>query len=131
MSLVQRPSAGHDRATGATDRAAKTSSIPSLPEPFDAALQRLRLEGAIFLRAEYREPWAYESLSGPDTARLLRPGGERVILFHVVASGTCWVSVGSGPRHWARAGDVILLPYGDQHRMGGVDDAEPVSISSF
>jgi hypothetical protein len=45
-----------------------------------------------------------------------------VILFHVVASGTCWVSVGDGPRHWAQAGDVILLPYGDQHRMRGVDE---------
>ena len=103
MSLVQRPPAGHDRATGATDRAARTPVDASLPEPFDAALERLRLEGAIFLRAEYREPWAYESLPGPDTAALLRPGTDRVVLFHVVSSGTCWVRGararnGTGPR---------------------------------
>lgn len=96
-----------------------------------AAIDGLRLRGAVFLRAEYREPWAYESLPGPTTASLLRPGSDRVILFHVVASGRCWVSVREGPRHWARAGDVIVLPYGDQHRMGGVDDAEPVAISTF
>jgi AraC-like DNA-binding protein len=54
-----------------------------------------------------------------------------VILFHVVASGRCWVSVKNGPRHWASAGDVIVLPYGDQHRMGGLDDAETVSINTF
>src|SRR6185312_14586658 len=86
MSLVQRPSAGHDHATGAADRAAKTSSTPSRPDLFTAALGRLRLEGAIFLRAEYREPWAYESLSGPDTAAILRPGTDRVVLLHLVSS---------------------------------------------
>lgn len=37
-----------------------------------SALGRLRLRGAVFLRAEYREPWAYESLTGPETARILR-----------------------------------------------------------
>jgi AraC-like DNA-binding protein len=95
------------------------------------ALGGLRLDGAIFLRAEYREPWAYESLTGPVTASFLRPGSERVILFHLVAAGRCWVSVADGPRHWADAGDVIVLPYGDQHAMGGVDAAAPVSISTF
>ena len=131
MSLVQRPSAGHDQATGAADRAAKTSWNPSLPAPFDAALQRLRLEGAIFLRAEYHEPWAYESLSGPDTAAILRPGTDRLVLFHLVASGTCWVRVGDQEKHWASAGDVIVLPYGDQHRMGGVGESESVPLMTI
>ena len=131
MSLVQRPPAGHDQVTGASDRAAKTPWNPSLPDPFDAALRRLRLEGAIFLRAEYREPWAYESLSGPDTAAILRPGTERLVLFHVVASGTCWVQVGDREKHWASAGDVIVLPYGDQHRMGGVGESESVPLMTI
>jgi AraC-like DNA-binding protein len=94
-------------------------------------LDRLRLEGAVFLRAEYREPWAYESLTGPDTARILRPDTDRVILFHVVASGACWISVGDGEKHWANQGDVIVIPYGDQHRMGGSLDAQQVSISAI
>jgi len=131
MSLVQRPPAGHDPATGAADRAARPSGSSPLPAPFDAALQRLRLEGAIFLRAEYREPWSYESLSGPDTAAILRPGTERVILFHVVARGTCWIQVGDQERHWATAGDVIVLPYGDQHRMGGVGESDSVPLMSI
>src|SRR4051794_6673064 len=131
MSLVQRPPAGHDQATGATDRAARTSSIPSLPDPFDSALQRLRLEGAIFLRAEYREPWAYQSLPGPDMAALVRPGTDRVVLFHLVSSGTCWVQVDGQEKHWAAAGDVIVLPYGDQHTMGGVGESDVVPIRTF
>ena len=95
------------------------------------ALQRLRLEGAVFLRAEYREPWAYESCTASETAKILRPDTDRVILFHVVASGTCWVAVGDGDKHWATRGDVIVIPYGDQHTMGGIRDAEQVGMETI
>jgi AraC-like DNA-binding protein len=125
MSLVQRVPPGHDRATGVPDRVTTTA------DPLEETLRRLRLEGAIFLRAEYAEPWAYQSLSGPETAEILRPGQVRVVLFHVVASGTCWIAVDGGERHWAGTGDVIVLPYGDQHTMGGVGDAEPVALHSI
>jgi AraC-like DNA-binding protein len=103
----------------------------TLPAVFSVALERLRLEGAIFLRAEYREPWAYQSLPGPATAAILRPGTERVVLFHLVSSGTCWIQVDGQEKHWASAGDVIVLPYGDQHSMGGVGDSDVVPLSTF
>jgi AraC-like DNA-binding protein len=132
--LAEWRSGDHDRNTGMHDRlttAVRAADRPTAEAALRGAIAGLRLSGAVFLRAEYREPWAYESLPGPVTAGMLRPGSERVILFHVVASGACWVSVGEGPRHWARAGDVIVLPYGHQHSMGGVDEAEPVSIATF
>jgi AraC-like DNA-binding protein len=96
-----------------------------------AVLDGLRLTGAVFLRAEYTENWAYESLPVEDVAFALVPDARRVTLFHVVASGRCWVEVESGERHWASAGDVIVLPYGDSHRMGGLNDAELVSAATF
>jgi AraC-like DNA-binding protein len=116
--LEARP--GHDRVTRTHDRDALVDAV-----------QGLHVAGAIFLRAEYREAWAYESLTGPATAQILRPGSDRLVLFHVVASGTCWVTVGDGEKHWATAGDVIVLPYGDQHRMGGVEDAPSVPLMSL
>jgi AraC-like DNA-binding protein len=90
----------------------------------------LRLEGAIFLRAEYTEGWALEGQGGPFFAAMMHPGAERLILFHVVVSGRCWVSRADGERYWAGAGEVIVLPYGDAFLMGGVDPVEPVSILS-
>jgi AraC-like DNA-binding protein len=96
-----------------------------------SALRQLRLEGSVFLRAEYRDPWAYVSLGAADTAKILRPDAERVILFHVVAKGACWIAVNGGDRHWASSGDVIVLPYGDQHSMGGAGEAVPVSIATI
>lgn len=104
----------------------RVSTDPAWSPALLTALARLRLEGAIFLRAEYTEGWAYDSLPGQTIADMVHPGATRVILFHVVARGRCWISLADGERHWAQAGDVIVLAYGDAHSMGGVADVVPV-----
>jgi AraC-like DNA-binding protein len=93
-----------------------------------SALDGLRLDGAIFLRGEYTESWAYESPTGAMMASVLRPGRERLLYFHIIAAGRCWVSVDDGERHWAEQGDVVVLPYGDQHKMGGSTDTSCVPV---
>lgn len=105
-------------------------TAPARCEPLTEALERLRLEGAIFLRAEYTERWALGDQGGPLFAAMMHPGAQRLILFHVVASGRCFVSCADGERYWANAGEVIVLPYGDVFLMGGVEPVEPVSIMS-
>lgn len=94
------------------------------------ALARLRLEGAIFFRSELSEPFAFESTPSA-LVDLLHPGAERVILFHIVARGTCWVMGDDGERHWAEPGDVIVLPYGDHHVIGGAAPASCVPITEL
>jgi AraC-like DNA-binding protein len=100
-------------------------------DPLDTALERLRLDGAIFLQAEYTECWAYESPPSSLLAELLDLGVDRLVLFHIVAGGECWIRVEGGERLWARRGDVIVLPYGDPHAMGGTEDAELVPVTSL
>jgi AraC-like DNA-binding protein len=93
-----------------------------------AALTGLRLDGAIFFRAEFTERWAYRSPTPDQLTRILRPGATRLIIFHIVAAGACWVRLDGGDRLWARAGDVVVVPYGEQHAMGGAETADEVSI---
>ncbi len=83
------------------------------------AFAHLRVRGAIFLTGLYSEKWAYRSVPTEDIAALLIPGEDRVILFHLIGAGRCWIATEGGEKHWANAGDVIVLPYGDDHRMGG------------
>ena len=97
-------------------------------EPLNDALERIRLEGAIFMRCEFTERWALSELGGPTFAEMMHPGAERLVLFHVVASGRCWVSTPNGERTWANAGEVIVLPYGDEFLVGGKDPVEPASV---
>jgi len=110
----------HDRAPVVPD--------PGTTTALTDALNRLRIQGAIFLHGRYTEGWAYRSAPGQDAAALLAPGAERVLLFHVVASGRCWIEIEGRERYWAGAGDVVVLPYGDTHRMGGIEDAELIDI---
>jgi AraC-like DNA-binding protein len=83
----------------------------------------LRLDGAIFFRAEFTERWAYRSPTPDQLTRILRPGAARLIIFHIVAAGACWVRLDGGERLWASEGNVIVVPYGDQHAMGGAETA--------
>jgi AraC-like DNA-binding protein len=121
MSFVSAVLPSHDRASAVVDRNA-TLSVP---------LDRLRLEGAIFLRGEYTEAWAYDSLPPQDAVAVLAPGAQRMALFHVVATGRAWIETHESDRHWASAGDVIVLPYGDSHRMGGTEPARCVAVSTL
>ena len=104
-----------------------TGMEPTQPTPLRAALEKLRLDGAIFFRAEFTESWAFESPL-TEITRLLRPGATRMILFHIVAAGRCWISLADGEKHWANQGDVIVLPYGDDYLMGGAEPADSVPI---
>ena len=93
-------------------------------------LEHLRLAGAIFLRAEHTEAWALAGLGGPAFAAMMHPGARRLILFHVVVQGRCSLSLADGCRIRAGRGDVIVLPYGDVHIMGGTAEAEPVHVDA-
>jgi AraC-like DNA-binding protein len=95
-----------------------------------SALEQLRLEGAIFFRSELTDGFAFES-TPTALAGALHPGAERIILFHIVARGSCWVAGADGVRHWAHRGDVIVLPYGDDHVIGGESPAECVAMRSL
>lgn len=111
---------GHDRIAASPDRDATIALAD--------ALDRVSLQGAIFLHGRYTENWAYLSIPGRDATAMFAPDGGQVVLFHVVAEGRCWVAVENGEKHWAEAGDVIVLPYGEQHAMGGTGEAELVDI---
>jgi AraC-like DNA-binding protein len=91
------------------------------------ALEQVRLEGAIFFRTELTESFAVGAEPN-GVAPLLHPGASRLILFHIVVDGDCWVSSDDGVRLHAQAGDVIVLPYGHDHTIGAGDDTECVSI---
>ena len=100
------------------------------PQLLETALEQLRLDGAIFFRSELSEGFAFESTPAA-LAEALHPGADRIILFHIVARGSCWVSGEDGDRHWAEPGDVIVVPYGDRHTIGGAAPAECVPINSL
>jgi AraC-like DNA-binding protein len=81
-------------------------------------LQVVRLSGAVFFVAEFSSPWAIESPPSKSLASFIMPRAECFTLFHVLAEGNCWVKVKGEPTLRMAAGDVLVLPHGDEHLMG-------------
>jgi AraC-like DNA-binding protein len=80
-------------------------------------LRVVRLVGAIFISARFTAPWCYQSPSADSAAPLLEPGAERVVIFHLITEGECFVELGGAPPMRLNAGDAIIFPQGDAHRM--------------
>jgi AraC-like DNA-binding protein len=80
-------------------------------------LRVVRLVGAIFVQARFTAPWCYQSPRADTLAPILEPGAERVVIFHLITEGECFVELdGEEPVH-LMAGDVVVFPQGHAHRM--------------
>jgi AraC-like DNA-binding protein len=97
-------------------------------------LRAVRLSGAIFFNARFTAPWGYDSPPIHEVAHILAPGAERVIVFHMVTEGECFVALDDGELTRLVAGDVIVFPQGDAHRMRsgpGAKSARAASMSAL
>lgn len=116
-----------NQLTDPPDSVAQTAMADLLAD----VLATIRLAGAIFLRAEYTAPWAYESPPPDVLTGILHPEAKRLILFHIIAEGRCEIRVQGGEHLTACAGEVVVLPYGEQHVMGSDEQTPPVPIGSL
>ena len=90
-------------------------------------LRVVRLVGAIFIHGRFTAPWCYQSPHADAAAPLLEPTAERVVIFHMITEGECWVELdGQSPTRLA-AGDAVIFPQGDAHRMASQPGLEPAS----
>ncbi len=80
-------------------------------------LRVVRLVGAIFIQGRFSAPWCYQSPRADSAAPLLEPGAERVVIFHLITEGECFVEMESEPPLRIGAGDVVVFPQGHTHRM--------------
>ena len=82
-------------------------------------LKSVRLEGAVYLNAEFTAPWCIRGECGLPTVRARLAGAEHVAFFHFLTEGTCKVRLADGGEiQQARAGDLILFPQEGKHLMG-------------
>lgn len=80
-------------------------------------LRVVKLSGAMFYKSGCTAPWCFDA--PPSTAFLpyVKADATHVIEFHHITQGTAYVRVGTETTPLA-AGDVVMIPHGDEHRMG-------------
>src|SRR5215470_9598313 len=80
-------------------------------------LRVVRLIGAIFINARFTAPWFYQSARADSIAPVLEPGADRVVIFHLITEGECYVEMEGQPPTRLTAGDAVLFPQGHVHLM--------------
>ena len=82
-------------------------------------LKAIRLDGAMYLAAEFTAPWCVEAKFGLHTAAQRLPVTDHVMFFHVLTSGRCRARLADGTEEIeAGVGDVLLFPHDDLHVLG-------------
>jgi len=89
------------------------SGVDALSE----VLRSVRLSGATFFSAEFREPWGFTSPRLDTLAALLSDGEGRLVLFHLVLEGGASACVQGEKNVTLAAGDIVAFPHGHSHRV--------------
>jgi AraC-like DNA-binding protein len=87
-------------------------------------LRTLRLTGSVFLNASFSSPFGVISPKRYDASTPLAHL-RHVSVFHLIAAGACTIEIATGERRSVSAGDILLLPFADQHKFWNGEVREP------
>lgn len=88
-------------------------------DALSSVLQSVRLEGALYLDAEFTAPWCLRGRYGAAGVRQRLAGADHVVFFHCLVEGACRVRLVDVTEVLeVAAGDVVLFPRDDRHLMG-------------
>jgi AraC-like DNA-binding protein len=92
--------------------------MPMSADALSEVLSAVHLSGSIFFDVTATSPWVAEAPSAEQIAHEVAPGAQHTIEYHVVAGGSCWISlVGNNASEPVRLqeGDIVVVPHGDPH----------------
>ncbi len=89
-------------------------------------LAALRLTGGVFLDAEFTAPWCVTARIGPDDCGPHLPRPHNIIAYHYIAAGSLVVELEGAAPLSAGAGDIVVLPRNDAHRLASAPGLKPV-----
>lgn len=97
-------------------------------DPLSDVLRVAHLTGGVFLHAEFFAPWCITSQLTPEDCSAFLGATPHLILYHYVVEGELYVRVETEkavPLR-LRAGEVVLMPRNDKHRLGSDLTLTPV-----
>jgi AraC-like DNA-binding protein len=95
-------------------------------DALSAALNSVRMTGAIFVDAICTAPWGFAVPAMPRIAPILAPGTECVVGYHLVSEGRAAFGLEGSDDVPVVAGDIVIIPHGDAHT---VTNGAPVELT--
>ena len=101
-------------------------------DALSGVLKSVRLEGAVYLNAEFTAPWCIRGRYGLERARARLPDADHVVFFHFVVQGAAKIRLADGGEVLdVAAGDLVLFPHDDRQLMGSDLHLVPVDTASL
>ncbi|HET6545681.1 MAG TPA: AraC family transcriptional regulator [Rhodanobacteraceae bacterium] len=94
-------------------------------------LKTIRLDGAVYIHAEFTAPWCAEVCYGLPRATAQGAGADHIIFFHCLTEGRCRARLAEGGETLElRSGDLIVFPHDHRHLLGSDLRLTPVDANS-
>ncbi len=93
-------------------------------------LRAIRLTATAYIDAELSAPWAVETPPRSAIAARLSSTGGRIIPYHVVTQGSCFVQLKGQPAVNLAADEAVLFPHGDVHVLGSRTGIKSLKITT-
>lgn len=94
-------------------------------------LAAIRLDGAVYVKAEFTAPWCVETQYGLHTAARRLPRSDHIVFFHLLTDGSCRARlVDGGEEIEVEAGDLLLFPRDHRHILGTDLKLPPAPVGS-
>src|SRR6266496_3098753 len=96
-------------------------------DPLSEVLRSIRLTGGIFLDARFTAPWSVHTQLLAEDCRSFLAKPLLLIAYHFVIEGKFLLSTAGEPTIEVRAGEIVLLPRNDVHRLASASSLVPTS----
>lgn len=91
-------------------------------------LRTVRMSGSLFFTADMRAPWSVASAPPDQLAAALGSETSWIMLFHVIAYGSCFIEVEPGRGVHLEAGDVAIFPHAQAHVMASAPEQREQAV---
>jgi AraC-like DNA-binding protein len=92
-------------------------------DAFSEILSGVKLNGALFFRAEFSAPWGFSAPASNVIATTLALGAAHLVLYHFVIDGGAVAELGDAQFLELKPGDIVIFPHGDPHHMSSGKEA--------
>jgi len=86
-------------------------------DPLSDLLRAGRLDGAYFYSVEAAGWWSVEAGAAGQLSPRIMPASEHLIPYHILTAGHCFGGLVGEDQVELGAGDVLIFPHGDAHKM--------------
>ncbi|NQD96848.1 cupin domain-containing protein, partial [Pseudomonas sp. CrR25] len=94
-------------------------------------LAAVRLCAVAFLHAEFTAPWCIAAQVGPEDCRPLGVVPAHIIAYHYVVDGQLYLELPGASPLALQAGDLVLLPRNDAHRLTSAQGLPPMLVDEL